>query len=164
VTEIQSGLALETTLNAVKAKTDLITTGTVITVTSPVSGSTITAIRGDTLVAMLENIGSLTGYSNLWFTVKRDYADADTASIIQIEKTAGLKYLNGATGTPANGSLTIDDEATGDITIALDEVETAKLDPGVYVYDVQVVRTAGTVSTLTAGTFEVAADVTRATS
>ena len=163
VTEIQSGLALETTLNAVKAKTDLITTGTVITVTSPVSGSTITAIRGDTLVAVLENIGSLVGYTNLWFTVKRDYADADTASIIQIEKTAGLKYINGAVGTPANGSLTIDDEATGDITIALDETETAKLDPGVYSYDVQVVRTAGTVSTLTAGTFEVAADVTRAT-
>ncbi len=163
VTEIQSGLALETTLNAVKAKTDLITTGTVITVTSPVSGSTITAIRGDTLVAVLENIGALTGYSKVYFTVKRDYADADTAAIIQIEKTAGLKYLNGAVGTPANGSLTIDDEASGDITIALDETETAKLDPGVYSYDVQVVRTAGTVSTLTEGTFTVAADITRAT-
>ncbi len=164
VTEIQSGLALETTLNAVKAKTDMITTGiTVLTIASPVIGSTITAIRGDTLVAVLEGIGSLVGYSKVYFTVKRDYADADTAAIIQIENTAGLKYLNGAAGTPANGSLTIVDEASGDITIALDEVETAKLDPGVYSYDVQVVRTAGSVSTLTAGTFEVAADVTRAT-
>ena len=132
-------------------------------VVAVVSGSDITATRGDTLSASLTDVGALTGYSKVYFTVKRDYADADTASIIQIEKTAGLKYLNGAVGTPANGSLTIDDEATGDITIALDEVETAKLDPGVYVYDVQVVRTAGTVSTLTAGTFEVAADVTRAT-
>ena len=152
-------------VDAVKAKTDMITTGiTVLTIASPVIGSTITAIRGDTLVAVLEGIGSLVGYSKVYFTVKRDYADADTASIIQIEKTAGLKYLNGAAGTPANGSLTIVDEASGDITIALDEVETAKLDPGVYSYDVQVVRTAGSVSTLTAGTFEVAADVTRATS
>ena len=152
-------------VDAVKAKTDMITTGiTVLTIASPVIGSTITAIRGDTLVAVLEGIGSLVGYSKVYFTVKRDYADADTAAIIQIENTAGLKYLNGAAGTPANGSLTIVDEASGDITIALDEVETAKLDPGVYSYDVQVVRTAGSVSTLTAGTFEVAADVTRATS
>ena len=151
-------------VDAVKAKTDMITTGiTVLTIASPVIGSTITAIRGDTLVAVLEGIGSLVGYSKVYFTVKRDYADADTASIIQIEKTAGLKYLNGAAGTPANGSLTIVDEASGDITIALDEVETAKLDPGVYSYDVQVVRTAGSVSTLTTGVFEVAADVTRAT-
>ena len=151
-------------VDAVKAKTDMITTGiTVLTIASPVIGSTITAIRGDTLVAVLEGIGSLVGYSKVYFTVKRDYADADTAAIIQIENTAGLKYLNGAAGTPANGSLTIVDEASGDITIALDEVETAKLDPGVYSYDVQVVRTAGSVSTLTAGTFEVAADVTRAT-
>jgi len=132
-------------------------------VIATVTGSDITCQRGDSLSASLTDVGALTGYSKVYFTVKRDYADADTAAIIQIEKTAGLKYLNGATGTPANGSLTIDDEATGDITIALDEVETAKLDPGVYVYDVQVVRTAGTVSTLTAGTFEVAADVTRAT-
>ncbi len=132
-------------------------------VIATVTGSDITCQRGDSLSASLTDVGALTGYSKVYFTVKRDYADADTASIIQIEKTAGLKYLNGAVGTPANGSLTIDDEATGDITIALDEVETAKLDPGVYVYDVQVVRAAGTVSTLTYGEFVVAADVTRAT-
>lgn len=132
-------------------------------VVAVVSGSDITCQRGDSLSISLTDVGALTGYSKVYFTVKRDTADADTASIIQIEKTAGLKYLNGAVGTPANGSLTIDDEASGDITIALDETETAKLDPGVYSYDVQVVRTAGTVSTLTEGTFTVAADITRAT-
>jgi hypothetical protein len=132
-------------------------------VIATVTGSDITCQRGDSLSASLTDVGALTGYSKVYFTVKRDYADADTAAIIQIEKTAGLKYINGAVGTPANGSLTIDDEATGDITIALDETETAKLDPGVYSYDVQVVRTAGTVSTLTEGTFTVAADITRAT-
>jgi len=165
VTEIQSGLALETTLNAVKAKTDLITAGTVITVTSPVSGSTITAHRGDTLSAALENIGALTNYSKLWFTVKRDYDDADTAAVIQIEKTGGLLYLNGAVGTAGNGSLTINDEATGDVTIVLNASETAKLSPGNYQYDIQILRSAGTpVSTLTYGEFVVPADVTRATS
>jgi hypothetical protein len=132
-------------------------------VVATVTGSDIVCQRGDSLSVALTDCGALTGYSKVYFTVKRDTADADTAAIIQIEKTAGLKYINGAAGTPANGTLTIDDEATGDITIALDEVETAKLDPGAYSYDVQVVRTAGSVSTLTAGTFEVAADVTRAT-
>lgn len=193
VTEIQSGLALEATLTAmkgagwtdetlvaIKAALDAIDTSGVATavwaasvrtltqsaasVAAVVSGSDITCQRGDSLSASLTDVGALTGYSKVYFTVKRDYEDADTAAIIQIEKTAGLKYINGAAAvTSANGSLTIVDEATGDITIALDEVETAKLSPGAYVYDVQIVRTAGTVSTLTAGTFKVAADVTRAT-
>jgi len=167
-----SGLALEATLGEalgrldnVQAKTDLITTGTSLTIASVVSGSTITAHRGDTLSAALTNIGALTNNSKLWFTVKRDYDDADTAAVIQIEKTGGLLYLNGAVGTAGNGSLTINDEATGDVTIVLNASETAKLSPGNYQYDIQILRSAGTpVSTLTYGEFVVPADVTRATS
>ena len=152
-------------LDNIQAKTDLITTGTTLTVASAVSGSTITAHRGDTLSAALTNIGALTNNSKLWFTVKRDYDDADTAAVIQIEKTGGLLYLNGAVGTAGNGSLTINDEATGDVTIVLNASETAKLSPGNYQYDIQILRSAGTpVSTLTYGEFVVPADVTRATS
>ena len=155
---------LDTEIAAIKAKTDLITTGTTLTLATAVSGSTITAHRGDTLSAALENIGALTNYSKLWFTVKRDYDDADTAAVIQIEKTGGLLYLNGAVGTAGNGSLTINDEATGDVTIVLNASETAKLSPGNYQYDIQILRSAGTpVSTLTYGEFVVAADVTKAT-
>ena len=132
-------------------------------VVATVSGSDITCTRGDSLSASLTDVGALTGYSKIYFTVKRDHDDADAVSIIQIEKTAGLKYIDGgAATTAANGSITISDEATGDITVALDEAETAKLDPGVYFYDVQIVRSAGTVSTLTEGSFTVSADVTRA--
>lgn len=150
-------------LDNIQAKTDLITTGTTITIASPVSGSTITAQRGDTLSAALENIGALTNHSKLYFTVKWDAADADTAALIQIEHTAGLLYINGAAAvTAANGTLTVDDEATGDITIGLAAVEAAKLPLGSYSYDVQIVRSAGTVSTLTSGNFTVSADVTRA--
>ena len=152
-------------LDNVQAKTDLITTGTTLTIASAVVGSTITAHRGDTLSAALENIGALTNYSKLWFTVKRDYDDADTAAVIQIEKTGGLLYLNGAVGTAGNGSLTINDVASGDVTIVLNASETAKLSPGNYQYDIQILRSAGTpVSTLTYGEFVVPADVTRATS
>jgi len=162
VTEIQSGLALETTLTAVKSKTDLITTGTVITVTSPVSGSTITAIRGDTLVAVLEGIGELTGYQNLWFTVKDDEADPDSASLIQIDTTTGLHYINGAAASvPGNGALEVNDEASGDVTITLEAVETAKLSPRSYHYDIQVLDSTGAISTLITGTFNVSPDYTR---
>jgi hypothetical protein len=155
---------IDTEVAAIKAKTDLITTGTTLTIASAVVGSTITAHRGDTLSAALENIGALTNYSKLWFTVKRDYDDADTAAVIQIEKTGGLLYLNGAVGTAGNGSLTINDVASGDVTIVLNASETAKLSPGNYQYDIQILRSAGTpVSTLTYGEFVVAADVTRAT-
>ena len=134
-------------------------------VTDVVSGSSITAHRGDTLSAALTNIGALTNYSKIWFTVKRDYEDADSAAIIQIEKTGGLLYFNGAVAaTAANGSITIDDEPTGDVTIALVAARTAELNPGNYVYDIQILRSAGTaVSTLTYGDFIVESDVTKAT-
>jgi len=159
ITEIQNGLA-----TAVWAASTRTLTQSAASVTATVSGSDITCTRGDSLSASLTDVGALTGYSKVYFTVKRDHDDADSVSIIQIEKTAGLKYINGAAATSSsNGSLTIGDEATGDITIALDEVETAKLSAGVYYYDVQIVRTAGTVSTLTSGEFTVSADVTRAT-
>lgn len=131
-------------------------------VAAAVAGSSITCHRGDNLSAALTDIGALTGYTKLYFTVKADMSDADTASIVQIALTGGLLYLNGAAGTAGNGSITISDEATGDVTIALEEVETAKLQPGSYHYDIQVVKASG-VSTLTYGTFTVTADVTRAT-
>ena len=151
------------TAAAVWASATRTLTQSAASVTATVSGSDITCTRGDSLSASLTDVGALTGYSKIYFTVKRDHDDADAVSIIQIEKTAGLKYIDGgAATTAANGSITISDEATGDITVALDEAETAKLDPGVYFYDVQIVRSAGTVSTLTEGIFTVSADVTRA--
>lgn len=155
---------VKTETAAIKAKTDLITTGTSLSIASAVVGSTITAHRGDTLSAALTNIGALTNYSKVWFTVKRDYDDADSAAVVQIEKTGGLLFINGAAGTTGNGSLTINDVASGDVTIVLNASETAKLSPGNYQYDIQILRSAGTpVSTLTYGEFVVAADVTKAT-
>jgi hypothetical protein len=197
VTEIQSGLALEATLTAMKGAgwtdetlvailtaVEAISAGSGATaeevweyaartltqsaasVASAVAGSTITATRGDTLSVSLTNIGALTNYDKIWFTVKADEADTDAQSLIQIELTDGLKYINGAAAvTSANGSITIDDEATGGVTIALDEVEMAKLALGSYHYDIQILRTTGiAVSTLSSGTFIVSADYTKATS
>jgi hypothetical protein len=165
-----NGMALEATLTATAeevweyaART---LTQSAASVASAVAGSTITATRGDTLSAALTNIGALTNYDKIWFTVKSDEADTDAQSLIQIELSDGLKYINGAAAvTAGNGSLTIVDEATGGVTIALHEVEMAKLALGSYHYDIQILRTTGiAVSTLSSGTFIVSADYTKATS
>lgn len=126
-------------------------------------GTDMSIRRGDSLSVAITGLGSLVGRTKLWFTVKEGYPDADTASIIQIvEGVGGLIYLNGvAAGVPANGSITVDDAVAGDITIVLDEVETAKLKPDSLGYDVQVLN-AGDVTTLTAGDVTVIADLTRA--
>jgi hypothetical protein len=134
-------------------------------VEAAVSGSTIACLRGDTLSAALTGVGSLTGRTKCWFTVKAGAEDEDTAALVQIEETAGLLYLNGAAGTAGQGSLTVTDAALGDLTIALAAAATKSLGQGSYRYDVQILTAAG-VTTRTAGTFIVtdADDMTRAVS
>jgi len=131
-------------------------------VAATVAGSSITVMRGNSWSISLTGLGSLVGRTKLWFTVKGNKSDADTAAIIQITEEEGLKYLNGAAGTAGNGSVTVDDEDDGDITIVLKAVETAKVRPASLHYDVQVLI-AG-VSTPTEGLLHVTDDVTRATS
>lgn len=161
--ELYAGLML--TLSAIKAKTDLLD-ASAITVVSAVSGSTITIQRGDTLSASIANVGSLENYVSLDFTVKRSTYESDDAAIIRIRKNAsgtgdGLLRLNGAAHTTGtDGSITIDDAQTGDITIALEASVTDDLIPGSYVYDIQLIE-AAKVSTLTSGMLVVSADVTR---
>jgi len=139
-------------------------TGTFIG-SSVAAGSTITIVRGDTMSQAVTGLGTLTGYTNLWFTVKAGKGVADSDSLIQIDKDNGLLYVNGsAAETAANGSITVDDASAGDITIALDEVESAKLSSFTAAYyDVQM-QTASGITTLTSGSVTITQDVTRATS
>ena len=153
-------------LDKVTAKTDLMDTSS-ITVVSAVEGSTITILRGDTFnPPPLTNLGTLTGYVSIDFTVKSDKLQTDDEATIRIRKNAsgvgdGLLRLNGAAPTTETGSITINDEATGDIAITLDETATKELSTGSYSYDVQLI-TATIVKTLTAGKLIVTSDVTRA--
>jgi hypothetical protein len=138
-------------------------TATAASTIATLSGSNITCKRGDSLSAALTGLGSLANRSKLYFTVKRNEADVDTASIVQIEETAGLVYLNGASSTAGNGSLTVNDATAGDITIVLKAAATAELPLAGYVYDIQIVRSSGTpVSTLSEAAFTVDDDITRA--
>lgn len=153
-------------MDAIKLKTDTID-ASAITVVAAVSGTTITLLRGDTFSGTLTDAGAMTDYVSIDFTVKERYSDTDDNAIIRIRKNAtgtsdGLLRLNGAAASSsALGTITIDDLATGDITIALDETATDDLSTGNYVYDIQLI-TATAVDTLTYGKLTVTADVTRA--
>lgn len=138
-------------------------TQTAAQVASVMSGSTITCQRGDTLSISLTGLGDITARSKLWFTVKENKAHTDAQAVLLLEKTAGLTVVNGATyATATDGSITISDEATGDITITIKPAVTDDLPVMTGYYDIQMLTSGGVVSTLTSGTFTVVADVTRA--
>lgn len=143
-------------------------TQTAASIAAAINGTTITILRGDTLSVSLTGLGSLANYFSLYFTVKNHYGDLDTEALLMIKKNLsgvddGLIYINGESGAAAHGSITIDDNALGNITITLAAEEVAKLWVGTFPYDVQIVRSAGIpVSTLTVGVFAVPGDYTRA--
>ena len=92
----------------------------------------------------------------------------DNVSEIQIEETSNLIYLAGAAivspVVDTDGTLTVDDETDGDITVLLKPRASKELGAKDYYYDVQIVRADETVTTLRTGTFSVTQDVTRAVS
>ncbi|MBU2685794.1 MAG: hypothetical protein KKF27_21345, partial [Gammaproteobacteria bacterium] len=128
----------------------------------------ITIPRGDTLSLSLTDLGSVADYVTLDFMVKESKSDADADALIWIrlnEPSAndGLLYLNGAAATTAaDGSITVDDAATGDITIALIAADTAALSVlrGGY-WEVQKIS-ATAVTTMTAGPANISLDVIKA--
>jgi len=129
------------------------------------STSNIVVLRGDTFAASITGLGSLALQSKIWFTVKNSVEDADTSAVIQITEADGLLRLNGVSyATPANGSLTIDDEDAGDISILVKVAAFNAVPVGIYSYDVQMLDTNGLVSTLCTGTIRVVSDVTKAVS
>ena len=160
-----TGTTLSNLITAIKSKTDLMD-ASAITYTPNVVGTDITLLRGDTFSATLTDVGALTGYVSIDFTVKRNTSNTDDEAVIRIRKNVsgtgdGLLRLNRAAPTTETGEIVIDDEATGDITITLDETATDSLEIGAYLYDVQLI-TATAVKTLTSGRLNVTSDVTRA--
>lgn len=147
-----------------RANTATSLTITAASVASAVAGSTITILRGDTLSAAITGLGNISSRTKLWFTVKEKYDDPDTAAIVQIVEATGLAYLNGASATAGQGSITVTDQITGALTIALVAAATATLYPrtGLY-YDIQQLTPSG-VQTLTSGSCAISADVTKSIS
>lgn len=145
-------------------------TQTAAQIAAVLAGSTITIHRGDTFSASLTGITAYTGWDKLWFTVKGQLQEGDRRSAVQIllsdpgVATDGLQVINGQAATAADGSLTADNAALGNVTINIEAAATRQLTPGTqYTYDVQALIGSDVV-TLAAGSLTVSADVTRAVS
>ena len=130
-----------------------------------ITDSRIIQYRGDNWSINITGLPNLTGYSKIWFTVKRSYRDLDSESWIQIDSTTGLLYINSTVATTAaNGSIVVNDASTGDITITLSDVESAKLPVKAGEYDVQWMNSTNVVKTISIGDFIVTGDISRVTS
>ncbi len=143
-------------------------TQTAAQIAAALSGTSLTIQRGDTLSITLTGLGDISGRSKLYFAIKDNaLGDADGAALLFLEETAGLTVVNRAPhSTTANGSIVVDDEVAGNITITVKPAATALLPPGLRRYAAVEVVVAGQVRTLTqyTRTVTISADVVRATS
>jgi len=119
---------------------------------------------GDSISEDLTYLGDLTGRTLLWVTLKKSLSDVDSAALIQIEETAGLLYINGTAGTAGNGSITVTGAAAGNLTWALEAIESVKLiaTAGKCYLDVKWADAAGDIWTLHRKKVLFTADSTRA--
>lgn len=131
-------------------------------------GTDIAVDRGDTMILDITGLGDLTGYTELWFTIKDDLDKTDPQSILQVLLSApplatdGLQAIAGVSPTAAaNGSITVSSMVLGNITVRTEAIETAKLlDCGGFYYDIQK-ATLTDVFTIRRGRATIRGDVTR---
>jgi hypothetical protein len=121
------GLTLEqdAKLTDIHTRTSLITPGDV-TIATPVSleGNLLTLRAGDAWPITLDGLGSLAGRTKLWFSI---YAD-NGARLLTIEETEGVQVISRAKATdPAGGTLSVLDETTGNLNVAVSSSVSGKL-------------------------------------
>jgi hypothetical protein len=96
-----------------------------ITVVSAISGDTLSVTIGATYEATVSGLTISATWTKIYFTIKSEKeSQIDSAAIIQIVETNpaavtdGLLYFNGAAGTAANASLTVN-QAAGTVAIKI---------------------------------------------
>lgn len=111
---------------------------------------------GDTWVLTFTGLGVLTGRSKLYFSLKDDVAKADAAALVQIEETAGLQTLNGASSTAGNGTIVVTNQTTdAQAVVTLKPAASVLVIPGTsYQYALKVIN-GGVATTLAADAFTV---------
>jgi hypothetical protein len=130
-------------------------------ITSAVSGSTISDVRGDTWDI---DIADVTLDANKQqFAIKYTNIDTDAEALLLIDSDTGLLYLNGAAVEVADQGKASLSYAGTTLTVAVDASITAQLPKGNWRYGIQSVTAAGVVNEGYGGTFTVTADTVRAT-
>lgn len=158
----------DATTDSLEAISDKLTSAQ-ITVVSPVAGTMLTIVRGDTLTASFSGLGNIATRTKLWFTLKSQKTEADAAAAIQVLEsnpavpaTDGLQRLNGAATTAGYGTLTVTDAAAGNVTLTLTPQATSVLRETARYYDIQVLKAGGAITTLTLGECDINLGVTAA--
>lgn len=116
-----------------------------------------TVYAGDTLKLPINGLGDLAGVKKIYFSVKRYKSEADNRSILHIEATEGLLYLNaGVAGEPLHGNITIINETEGDVLVYLHASESVLIAGATYYCDIKVIEADDSVETRMQGelTFE----------
>jgi hypothetical protein len=159
-----TGTTLPAEINAVDTDVWTYSTRTLTqsatSITAAVSGSSISQVRGSSWDF---DIPDVTLDSNKQqFYIKRSSNVADADAMIGIDSDTGLLIVNGSDDvTAGNASLSYSGTT---LNVKVNTVETAKLSAGEWEYGIQDVTAAGVVSENYKGTFEITADVVRATS
>lgn len=132
-------------------------------VTNSVENDDIDCIRGDTLILTFDDIPIEVGYKNVVLTVKNQYKDEDSESVIQATSGCGLLYLNGELSTTGSGvTVTIDvaeEKAIFEIEASITKDFPYKSDG--FVYDLQITDALDDVVTPRLGAFNIIRDVTK---
>jgi hypothetical protein len=111
---------------------------------SNVAGS-LTIIKASTFETTITGVIAPSGWTKAYLTVKQEgqVTSADSTSVIQLlvtnpgnGSTDGLKILNGASGTLAGGSITINTD-DDEVDVVLTDDTTSALTTGQYVYDIK---------------------------
>lgn len=176
---------LDLILDAIKAQTDLLP-GSPSTLTAAqvwayvtrtltqsaaqiqdiVEGSMITVYQYSQWTFSITGLGDISDRSRLYFTAKEDLDsdDDEAATIVQLEETDGLLYIDGTAATNAAlGTLTVDNETLGNISGIVDGSVTGIDAPKLGLYDVRQITVAGVaLPPLTISDFRVKSSITKA--
>lgn len=128
-----------------------------------VRGDKIVVYRGDDNTISLANLGSLVGVTEIWFTLKADKADADSAAALQVSLTGGLLVAAGVVPVSASyGEIVVVDEDSGSLNIICSADGTIDLEEVVKgFWDLQTADSDGAIRTRRAGRGDVELDVTQ---
>ena len=132
-------------------------------ITEAVENCGFTITSSDTWLQSVTGLGDLTD-KRITFAIKSDRRDPDASAIVLIDEVDGLKYLNGSATTSSWGSITIDDESAGDITLRLESSATRLIPAGKYVDAIKVIKDNADFSLRNAGTTTVLCGVIKETS
>lgn len=143
-------------------------TQTAASVSEAVTGSTLAISIAVTYTATLSGLTIPATWSKMYFSLKlsKDYDDDDSdVQIIESNPgvgTDGLSILMGATGTAAQGSLTVDQSAGTVVIVIADEATATLTKRAAAYYDIKVLLSDGTTQELTEGLATISHVVTRA--